>query len=249
MGSFPDHFSGHAADYARFRPTYPEALFASVHRVAPPGPVWDVGTGNGQAAVALAPHGRRVLATDASHTQVAHATRHPRVLYAVAPAERPPIATGRVAAVTVGQALHWFRPEPFHAEVRRVTATDGVLVAWSYDLVRITPDVDRVVDGLYHRVHAWWPPERRHVEARYDTLPFPFDRIELPDHPMEALWSLEDVLGYCGTWSAVRRFRADRGTDPVHGIADPLREAWGVDQEGTTKTARWPLTVLAGRVP
>ena len=27
QGTFRDHFSGHAADYSRFRPRYPKALF------------------------------------------------------------------------------------------------------------------------------------------------------------------------------------------------------------------------------
>ncbi|MES1194587.1 MAG: SAM-dependent methyltransferase, partial [Opitutus sp.] len=53
--SFEDHFSTQAATYARARPTYPPALFAELARLAPGNALaWDAGTGNGQAAVALA---------------------------------------------------------------------------------------------------------------------------------------------------------------------------------------------------
>jgi len=42
---------------------------------------WDCATGNGQAAVALAGHFDKVIATDASAEKVAHAERHPRFEY------------------------------------------------------------------------------------------------------------------------------------------------------------------------
>ncbi len=57
QATFPDHFSGHATDYARFRPDYPDALFAWMASLAPdPAQAvgWDVGCGNGQATLRLA---------------------------------------------------------------------------------------------------------------------------------------------------------------------------------------------------
>jgi SAM-dependent methyltransferase len=53
---FKDHFSAQAAAYARYRPAYPASLFdflASCCRDH--GLAWDCGTGNGQAALGLAP--------------------------------------------------------------------------------------------------------------------------------------------------------------------------------------------------
>jgi hypothetical protein len=77
---FPDHFSGHAADYARARPTYPDELFAHLASIAPARELaWDVGAGSGQSACALAEHMERVVATDASSKQLAAARPHPRV--------------------------------------------------------------------------------------------------------------------------------------------------------------------------
>ncbi|MBT9532294.1 MAG: SAM-dependent methyltransferase, partial [Pseudomonas sp.] len=65
--AFVDHFQGVTQHYLNHRPSYPAALFdwlaqrCSQHELA-----WDCGTGNGQAAVSLAQHFQRVLATDAS---------------------------------------------------------------------------------------------------------------------------------------------------------------------------------------
>ncbi len=51
---FKDHFSGHAANYAKFRPNYPRQLFEYLVSIAPGrGRAWDCATGNGQAAVGL----------------------------------------------------------------------------------------------------------------------------------------------------------------------------------------------------
>ena len=55
--TFKDLFSPQAADYARFRPVYPAELYAWLARQAPARRLAvDVGTGNGQAAVALSSH-------------------------------------------------------------------------------------------------------------------------------------------------------------------------------------------------
>ena len=51
---FKDLFSLQAADYARFRPVYPPELYAWLAAQAPARQLAvDVGTGNGQAAIAL----------------------------------------------------------------------------------------------------------------------------------------------------------------------------------------------------
>src|SRR6476469_7601913 len=66
---FEDHFSGHAAAYAVYRPAYPAGLPAFVAGLpAPPADhrlAWDCATGNGQAAHGIAEHFARVIATDA----------------------------------------------------------------------------------------------------------------------------------------------------------------------------------------
>src|SRR2546430_6678173 len=64
--TFKDHFSKQAADYAIFRPGYPQELFVYLGSVAPSRQLaWDCATGNGQAAVGLAAVFDRVMATDA----------------------------------------------------------------------------------------------------------------------------------------------------------------------------------------
>src|SRR5579864_4799887 len=89
-----DHFSGHAADYAAYRPGYPPALFellASLPRRR--ALALDCATGSGQAAVGLAERFDHVVAIDASSEQLARAPRHPRIEYRVARAEETGVAS------------------------------------------------------------------------------------------------------------------------------------------------------------
>lgn len=244
---FPDHFSGHAAAYAKARPTYPPALFAHLAELAPAREsAWDAGCGNGQAARALAQHFERVLATDASAKQIEQAEPHPRVEFAVARGEHAPLPDASVDLVTVAQALHWFDVDAFHAEVRRVARPNAIVAEWSYDLMHVTPAVDAVVHHLYRDVVGiYWPPERIHVEDAYAKLPFDFERVDVPDFAMQLEWTLDQLVAYLGTWSSVRRYADDRGEDPVAGLRDELASAWGSE---ASYPVRWPLAVRVGRV-
>src|SRR5271165_468971 len=111
-----DHFSGHAACYQQFRPRYPDALFAYLASLCPTHDLaWDCATGNGQAAVALAPYFESVIATDLSAEQIAQAQGDAKVRYLVASADKAPIDDHTVDLVTVAQALHWFDLASFYS--------------------------------------------------------------------------------------------------------------------------------------
>ncbi|MGZ6134052.1 MAG: methyltransferase domain-containing protein, partial [Myxococcaceae bacterium] len=86
--TFKDHFSTMATGYAAHRPVYPRAVAEALSARSPGrGLAWDAGCGSGQLSVELGEVFDEVVATDASAAQIAAATPHPRVRYAVAPAE------------------------------------------------------------------------------------------------------------------------------------------------------------------
>ena len=243
--SFKDHFSKQAADYAKFRPGYPQKLFDYVGSIAPSCEVaWDCGTGNGQAAVGLASVFDRVIATDASETQIANAQSHERVDYRVAPAENSGIGSGTIDLIMVAQALHWFDLNRFYVEARRVLKPDSILAASAYNLLHVEPAIDEVVNRYYYEVVGpFWPPERKLVE-QFAKLPFLFREIDAPKFEMTAQWNLDHLLGYLQTWSSTQRFIAAKGTDPLEQIMDELRTAWGDSQQ--TRNVTWPLVLRIG---
>ena len=130
-----DLFSTQAAMYAKYRPAYPPALFeyilqfVSSHETA-----WDCATGNGQAALELAQHFRRVEATDISEAQILHAVKHPSINYSVSSAEHTDFPHRTFDLVTVAQAYHWFDFSAFEMEVKRVLKRSGVVAVWGYSL-------------------------------------------------------------------------------------------------------------------
>jgi SAM-dependent methyltransferase len=243
--TFKDHFSRQAANYAKFRPRYPQELFVYLGSIVPSRHIaWDCGTGNGQAAVALASVFDRILATDASEKQIANAQRHERVEYRVARAENNGIESGTVDLIMVAQALHWFDLPRFYEEVRRVLKNNGVFAASAYNLLRIEPAIDEIVNRYYYEVVGpFWPPERKLVE-NFADLPFPFHEIEPRKFDMTAQWNLDHLVGCLRTWSSTQRFIEARGRDPLEQIADELRSVWGAPRE--TRKVTWPLTLRVG---
>jgi SAM-dependent methyltransferase len=234
--SFKDHFSKQAADYAKFRPGYPRELFDYLASIAPSRELaWDCGTGNGQAAVGLASVFDRVIA---------NAQPHERVEYRVAAAENSGIKSGTVDLIMVAQALHWFDLDRFYAEARRVLKPNGVLAASAYNLFRVEPAIDEIVDRYYSEVVGpFWPPERKLVE-NFADLPFALHEIEPRKFEMTAQWNLDHLVGCLRTWSSTQRFISARGSDPLQEINDDLRSAWGDPQQ--TRRVMWPLVLRIG---
>lgn len=244
---FKDHFSKHSQCYADARPGYPVELFARLSRLSPSASVgWDCGTGNGQAAVSLAAHFARVVATDPSEQQIRQAKLDPGVDYVVASAENCCLADRTVDLITVAQALHWFELDRFYREVHRVAVPHAVVAAWTYQLFRMAPGVDRHVEEFYYdTVSDYWPKERRHVDSGYTTLEFPFHSLQVPAPPMRVDWTLQQVMRYIRSWSATQRYLELNGDDPLAELEAKLALVWGSHE---TRTVEWPLALLVGRV-
>lgn len=245
--TFKDHFSGQSKDYRQFRPSYPPALYqhlsdlAAGHDLA-----WDCATGTGQAARGLAPYFRRVVASDASAQQIRYCSGPENIAFSHATAEQSGLANGSVDLITVAQALHWFNFKAFFVEVRRVLKPGGLLVCWSYNLLRIGGQIDGVLQDFNENIIGpYWPVERAHVREGYRSIDFPFQAVALPDFAMSVEWDLDQLTGYLGTWSSVVRYREEKGCEPLQIVLPQLRELWGNSQD--VKKIIWPLTFRAGR--
>ena len=208
---------------------------------------WDCATGNGQAAVSLADHFDRVLATDISAEQIRYAVPHPRIEYRVAPADHSGLPDGSADLVTVASALHWFDLEAFSAEVRRVARPGAVLAAWTYHAGTVEPPFDEVFRRFYWEVVApFFAPGARLVDQRYETMTLPGTPIEAPSFLVTAEWTLEQMLAYIASWSGTQRYIQERGEDPAALIAGELERLW--EGRDAVRAVRWPLYVRVSRV-
>ncbi|HEV7388078.1 MAG TPA: class I SAM-dependent methyltransferase [Gemmatimonadaceae bacterium] len=247
--TFEDHFSKRAALYAEYRPLYPDALFEFLagltpnHRVA-----LDCGTGSGQAAIGLANHFDRVVATDASAEQIRNASSHPKIEFRVAPADASGLPNRSVDLVTAAQSLHWFEPARFFAEAKRVLVTEGAIAVWGYG----DPVLDE--EPLHQLLHefnrgtleSYWAPERQILLDGFRRVEFPFAELDAPPLDLVMHWNLPQLTGYLRTWSAAARYMRELGVDPVTVLENSLTVEWG-DPHASRKV-RWPLYIRAGRL-
>ena len=132
-----------AADYARYRPGYPDGVFEAleVEAGAPAGRrAADVGAGSGIFSRALVDRGWGVLAVEPSPAMLQHvlapassagpAATNIRCICATA--EATALADGCVTLVTAAQAFHWFNPPYALAEFARILEPGGALaLVWN----------------------------------------------------------------------------------------------------------------------
>lgn len=242
--AFADHFSGHASLYAAYRPRYPDGLYEWLASVSPGAQLaWDAGTGNGQVAHGLVTRFARVVATDPSEQQLAHAAPHPRIRY-----ERTtyatPLGEASTQLVTVGQALHWFDLPAFFAEVQRVLQPRGVVAAFAYTHSRVSPEIDALVRA-YHddTLGSYWAPEHHLIHAGYRTLTMPIAEMAAPAFEIVEHWTLEQYRGFLRSWSSVQRLLAAGGEARVLAFEAELAARWG---GGEPRPVLWPLVLRVG---
>ncbi len=240
-----DRFSGHAADYARYRIDYPAELYDFILTdVSGRQAAWDCATGNGQVAVALASYFEQVTATDLSENQLANAVKRPNITYQVATAEVASFADERFDLVTVGQALHWFDVPVFHANVQRVLKPKGIIAEWGYGLNQVSEPIDALVRAIYSEVVGpFWDPMRLHVETEYRNLPFDFGGVKHASFTARREWPVDWFMNYLRTWSAVQAFRKQHGYDPIDQFERQFHALWGAGH----REVRFPIFLRLGR--
>lgn len=240
-----DNFSAQAEIYARFRPAYPSSLFDYLNGLClQKERAWDCATGNGQIAFGLSPFFREIQATDISEQQLSHALKAENIMYRKEAAESSSFTDRSFDLIVVAQAIHWFDFDLFYKEVKRTLKTDGVFVVTGYDMPKTDPETDDILMYFYdHTIGKYWDPERKYVDERYETIPFPFEEVTTPKLFYECTWNLEHFLGYVNTWSAVQHYIKDTKINPVPKLEEQLQKVW---KPGDSKKVVFPVLLRAG---
>lgn len=243
-----DLFSQQNSFYAKYRPTYPAELYEYIlSYVQEKNIAWDCGTGNGQAAYALASYFKKVIATDISNNQLALAKQHSNIEYIICQAEKTSFPPNTFDLITVAQAYHWFEFNSFEKELKRVSKSGAVIAVWGYNrLTTFNKDIDVIIDRFYEEITGpYWDAERKYVDANYKTIPFNFKLLPEKAFSIFCNWSLTDLLGYLNSWSAVQHYIAANNNNPVNLIRDELFIYW---KENEIRQVCFPLFLKLGKV-
>ncbi|PKI79432.1 hypothetical protein CRG98_000179 [Punica granatum] len=247
--------------YLDARPNYPKEWFSLLaartlhHSLA-----WDVGTGNGQAAVSVAEHYDQVIGTDISENQLKYAIAHPRVRYLHTPLSLPEDdlitqigGENSVDLITVAHAVHWFDLPSFYATAARaLRKPGGVIAVWCYNDIKVDATFDSVTKKFHDTTLPYWNPKVRYVFDGYKTLPFPFENVGLGsegepfnlDIPKEL--SLEGFLRMLRSWSAVVTAK-EQGVDLLpESMVKEFETAWG--GRSLVRSVVYKAFMLAGKV-
>jgi len=243
----PD-FSRIAKKYAESRPRYPVELFNYLASLADQhGLAWDCATGNGQAALELAKHFERVIATDISAEQIQHATQHQQIEYRVAKSEESGLDDRSVDLTTVASAIHWFDLDRFYSEVQRVTRSGGLLAAWTYHVAHVEPPFDQLFEHFYRELlYPYFAPGARLVDERYEAISLPGKPLKTGDFFVSAAWNLDQMLAFIESWSGTQQYIKERGEHPVAHIREQLENIWG--ERGRIHAVRWPLYIRISKL-
>jgi SAM-dependent methyltransferase len=208
-GRAPNTFAQRSDEYAQVRPRYPRALFDWIREnAAGRDAAWDCATGNGQAAVDLAPSFKTVQATDVSSEQISQGLASPNIVYSKQPAEQTDFPAQSFDLVTVAQALHWFDYAKFWPEVARVAKPGALFCTWGYAWFDCDPEVlQNLVLPLRELVAPFWAQNNRILWDRYrdEDIALPFDRIAVPQFVIDVSWTVDQLIAYMQTWSAYKR--------------------------------------------
>jgi SAM-dependent methyltransferase len=164
-----NRFSNRVADYLRYRPHYPEGVLdflRSQSGLSPAHTVADVGSGTGFLSELFLKNGNQVFGVEPNQEMreagEEYLAAYPRFTSINGSAEATTLPDSAADFVTVGQAFHWFKPEPTRREFGRILRPGGwVAIAFndrtqsatgfavSYEdlLVRYGTDYTRVRDS------------------------------------------------------------------------------------------------------
>lgn len=243
-----DLFSKQSDLYARYRPTYPKELYEYIFSfVKERSLAWDCATGNGQAAVVLADHFKKVIATDISIAQIEKAIVKENIEYIVCSAESTPLKENSVDLVTAAQAYHWIKWSDFKKEVTRVCKPGAIIAAWMYynhntGDERIT---DAVHDFYKNITKPYWDHERKYVDEKYSTVEFDYELLPVKSFESILEWRREDLIGYISSWSAIQKFIKENGHSPIPIFEEEIKKLW---PEGELKKVTFPIYLKLGSV-
>lgn len=243
---FKDYYSKQSEEYSKHRPLYPEEIFSFLASLSDHKQLAvDCATGNGQAALGLAKHFKKVIALDASPSQISNCFDCGNVEYRVAKVEDTGLGDNSTDLVTIATALHWVNKDLFYEEVKRILKPGGIMAAWTYGTnSEIEPVVSSIIDKFSDMIlDELWDRNIDQIKT-FEFQEFPFERIPAPDFIIKKDLTMEQLLNYIYTWSSTQKYIELHNSNPLDILRADLIKVWKPEE---TKEVRWTIKMLAGK--
>lgn len=157
-------FGRTAADYAKYRPGFPESFFERLEAFgigAAGQRIVDLGTGTGTLARGLAQRGAAVVGVDLAPEQLVEAAKLDaaagvNVDYVVGRGEATGLSGAAFDVVIAGQCWHWFDSAAAMREAARLLKPDGRLVICHFDWIPLPGNVVEATESLIRAHNPAW---------------------------------------------------------------------------------------------
>jgi SAM-dependent methyltransferase len=252
-----DNFSCQSDKYASIRPSYPNELFECLANNTENNLALDIGTGNGQCAYGLSKYYKNVIGIDISQKQLDSAYKRKNIEYYCVPAEfneyHMKLFNGKqFDLITCAQSLHFFDLNIFYNNIKQILKPNtGLFVAWSY--IHPTTESKEITDIIskcyYLKLKDYWESFRVLVNEEYKTIKndLTVDKsicIEGKAGNIEKNWSIDELIAFMNTWTAVQVAIKQTNSNPLDTSYDKLKEIWN---DGSIKKFTFKLNFINGR--
>lgn len=149
-------FSGKAQKYADARPGYPDQAMDYIATLVPSNAIFaDIGAGTGKFTIILARYGYELFAVEpnADMRELLTVELRPfnNVKIVAGTAETTTLPDHSIDVITCAQALHWFEPDEFRAECKRIGKPEYKVIG----IHNVAPGEDSILNGS-QRTHDFF---------------------------------------------------------------------------------------------
>lgn len=114
-----------------------------------------------------------------------------------------------------------------------------------YELLNISPEIDEMISQHHFKTLATcWEYERKYVDNKYTTIPFPFNEIVCSFFQIQYEWTIKELEGDLHTWPALQKFIATHDYDPAAGLIQEIKLYWTKEKMNIV----FPLHLRMGRI-
>ena len=161
-----DKFTGKAAIYAKYRPSYPTAVVDRLYELTHAANVADIGAGTGKFTEKLLLKPWNVTAVEPNADMCRELLKcvGGRAEIVMASAENTGLPEHSFELITAAQAFHWFDEEKFRDECRRMLKPDGRLAVVFNS--RLNGDITQKRDEIYTKYCPSFAERSGHVGKR-----------------------------------------------------------------------------------